>query len=153
MTFKEKYLQAGQSFVEVLIVMVVVATVLTAIAAGLSFSAKNTAENQRNAVAINLAQETLEVFHRERNLLGWGSFQGAISSGTYCFDTLPSTSTEFAALTDGACGANEFVSGTNFTREATVTVSADEVAVISTVTWMDGEREREVTVNQNFQDI
>lgn len=150
---KKVQAQAGQTLIEILIVTVVVATVLTAIAASLSMSAKNTTENKKLSMATTYSQEALEVFHKERYALGWESFQGALTDGTYCLDALPTNSTEFDSLTTGECGLSETISGTDFIREAELTVAADEVKVVIVVQWIDAELDKEATVEQTFKEI
>lgn len=148
----KKY-QSGQTLIEVILVTVIVATVLTALAASVSMSSKNTNENKKLSVATSLVQETLEVFHRERYSLGWGTFQSALSDATYCFNTLPTNSTDFIDSSPGECIDGDVIVGTNYQREATLTVLADEVMVVSTVTWMDGELEKQVEAEQTFKEI
>lgn len=143
----------GQSIIEVLIVILVVGTVLTALAAGLTMSIKNTTQSKQRSLATSFAQESLEVFHRERSVSGWSSFHGALNSGTYCFNQLPVDSTEFELLSPGACPVGDHIAGTNFKREATVTVGPDEVTVVSTVSWFDGDTEKQVSVQQGYREI
>jgi Tfp pilus assembly protein PilV len=97
--------QLGQTIVEVLIATAVVGTVLTAVAGALTFSVKNTAQARYRALAASQAQDAVEVFRRERALLGWESFQAEINPGVYCYNTLPTNSTQFFAVTPGACGS------------------------------------------------
>jgi type II secretory pathway pseudopilin PulG len=144
---------AGQSLIEIIIVTMVVGTILTAIAASVSMSSKNINETKKKDNATHLAQEVLEVFHRERYVLGWSSFQSALQDGTYCLDTLPSDSAEFVALVAGECTAAETMAGTDLIREAILVIAADEVQVTSMVTWNDGDQEKNVTVEQSFQEI
>lgn len=145
--------EGGQTVVEVLIVTVVVATVLTAIAAGLTMSVKNTAQSKQRSLAASYAQETLEVFHREQFALGWSSFRNALSSGTYCLNELPADSNEFINLSLGACPAGSEINDTGLKREAVVTVGAEEISVVSTVSWLDGGQERAVSVEKGFREI
>ncbi|MBU0579117.1 hypothetical protein KKE34_01145 [Patescibacteria group bacterium] len=145
--------QAGQTLIEILIVTVVVATVLTAIAGSLSMSAKNTSENKKLSMSTTYAQEALEVFRREKYALGWESFQLALVDGIYCLDTIPADSAEFFSLAIGACGASETIPGTNFLREATLTSAVDEVRVVIVVKWTDAETNKESTAEQTFKEI
>ncbi len=139
--------------IEVLIVILVVATVLTALAAGLTMSIKNTAQSKQRSLATSFAQDSLEVFHRERASMGWTSFQDALNDGIYCLNQLPNNSTEFRALSSGECAADEKIAGTNFQREVNLTVIADEVTVVSTVSWFDGGTEKQISVQQSFREI
>lgn len=149
---KKKY-QAGQTLIEVILVTVVVASVLTALAASVSMSSRNTSKNKELSVATGLVQETLELFHRERYALGWGTFQSALSDGTYCLNTLPSSSADFVASSLGECVDEDFVVDTTYQREATLTILADGVKVVSTVTWMSDSEEKQVEAEQTFKEI
>lgn len=144
--------QSGQTIIEVLIATLVVGMVLTAVAATLTVSVKNTAQSRYQEVARARAQSGLELFRRERNKLGWQTFQASLVSGTYCINTLPDSSMAFDALSPGACGNGVAVIGTDFTRDATVTVvSNDEVKVDVLVKWIDGVLNKEVKLTQVFR--
>jgi type II secretory pathway pseudopilin PulG len=149
---KKKH-QIGSTLIEVILVTLVVATVLTALAASVSMSSKNTNENKKLSAATSLVQETLEMFHKERYSLGWETFQSALSTGTYCFNTLPDNSTDFVASNLGECSDEDVIADTNFQREATLTVLADEVKVMSIVTWMSDSQEKQVEAEQTFKEI
>lgn len=145
--------QSGQTIIEVLIASVVVAMVLTAVAAALTVSVRNTAQSRSQEVARARAQGGLEVFRRERTALGWQAFRNALVSGaTYCINTLPGNSTQFVAMSQGACSTGETAIGTTFTREAQVTIpNANEVRVDVTSGWQDGTLDKEVVLSQVFR--
>lgn len=145
--------QLGSTLVEVILVTAVVATVLTALAASVSMSAQNTNRNQTTTMATSLAQEMLEVFHRERYALGWESFRTALGSGTYCLNDLPADSASFSNTANQECAGTEFITDTNYQREAVVTISSDQVRVVSVVSWMDGHDEKQIEVEQIFKEI
>ncbi len=143
----------GQTIVEVLIAVAVMALVLTAVAAVLSMSVKNSAETRFKAVATQKAQQAVEVYRRERKVLGWTNFIANVGNGTYCLNELPTNSDEFKALANGACGEGIAEAGTEFTREALVSQpAANVVRVVVTVSWQDGNRTRSVVVTQQLQD-
>jgi len=144
--------QSGQTIIEVMIATLVVGMVLTAVAATLTVSVKNTAQSRYQEVARAQAQSGLELFRRERTKLGWQEFQNVINNGTYCLNVLPADSTAFAAMSPTPCSSGVAVIGTDFTRDATVTVvSADEVKVEMSVKWVDGVINKEVKLTQVFQ--
>lgn len=144
--------QAGQTIIEVLIATVVVAMVLTAVAATLSVSVKNTSQARYQEVARTMAQSGLEVFRRERNILGWQAFHNALNSGSYCLNTLPADSSAFTTMPTGVCSSDTTVIGNNFRRNAEVTVAGlDEIRVTVSVTWVDGTLNREVELTQVFR--
>jgi Tfp pilus assembly protein PilV len=144
--------QRGQTIIEVLIATVVVALVMTAIAAALTSSLRNTAEGKFRAYANEYAQQAMEVFIRERNLLGWQQFTEAIVSGIFCLNELPANTEAFLTMPVGACTEGTTFAGTDFTRQANVTVlSPDEVRVEVEVLWQDSGRDREVSLTQEFR--
>jgi type II secretory pathway pseudopilin PulG len=143
---------SGQSIIEVIIATLIVGVVLTAIASGLTLSIKNTAQTQLRELSTNFAQEGLEVFRRERSMLGWTSFAEALDNNDYCLNTLPQDSAEFATMPTGECSTGTAIAGTTLTRNATVTVlSADSIQVHVTVEWQEAERTNTVEVYQVFQ--
>jgi Tfp pilus assembly protein PilV len=145
-------LSSGQSLIEVLIITVLVASILTAIASVVTKSLQSTAENKRKNAATNLSQEAIEMFRQNRQILGWDSFQTELSSGVYCLDTLPTTVQEFGTMTSGECGETDIIPDTEYTREAEIFSSDTEVQIEVTVRWNAG-RSQEVSVTQVFKDI
>jgi type II secretory pathway pseudopilin PulG len=149
-----KLLSPGQTIIEVLIATMVVAVVMTAIASTLTSSIRNTTESKFRSLSTSYAQEGLEVFRREKLLLGWASFQDAVTAGTFCLNDLPADTTEFLAMPTGNCTEGVLMSGTELTREGLVTVlSSTQIRVEVTVTWYDGDRQRQVTVTQEYLDF
>lgn len=143
---------SGQTIVEALVATAVVAIILVTLVSGLTYSVKNTAESKYRSLAGNLAQDAIEVFRRERLILGWATFLAETPSGTYCLNTLPSTTTAFVALTTGACTTTFVQSGMNFEREVVVTNTGTEVQLQSVVSWTDGSRTSSVTANQVYRE-
>ncbi len=146
--------QAGQSIIEVLVAIAVVGVVLTTIASGLTYSVKNTAEARYRSVATALAQDAVEVFRRERSILGWESFYEVFVGApdqVYCFNTLPANSAAFVALSEGACSAGFQQVGTEFRRQVTVDPTGSILTVTVVVSWYDGDNQRSVQVQQDFQ--
>lgn len=144
--------QSGQTIIEVLIASVVVAMVLTAVAAALTVSVKNTAQSRYQEIARSRAQSGLELYRRERTALGWQAFREVVGDGTYCIDNLPSDTAEFATLAQGDCTTGTAVLGNTFTREARVTTNGpDEIRVDVTSGWQDGILDKEVVLSQIFR--
>jgi Tfp pilus assembly protein PilV len=143
---------SGQSIIEVIIATLIVGMVLTAIAAGLTLSIKNTAQTQLRELSTNFAQEGLEVFRRERNMLGWTAFLEALGNETYCLNTFPKDSAAFTSMPTGECSSGTAIAGTTFTRNATVSIlSADSIQVQVTVEWQEADKTNSVEVYQVFQ--
>lgn len=144
--------QRGSSLIEIVVATGVMALVLTAIVAGLTLSLKTNAESKYRSQATKRAQEAMEVFRRERTLLGWDVFEGEfISGGTYCLKNLPAPK---QAFTSGECGTDDslVISGLDFYREATVVTNTidpnnPQVSVTVSVQWSSGN----VTIVQDFR--
>jgi len=130
--------QPGQTIIEVIIATGVVVLVMTAIMAGLTLSLKNTAQAKYKALASKLAQEGIEAFRRERDLLGFESFRAGLASQTYCLPSIPSQLSQFGA---GTCGDADGITmtGVTFFRQAEVVGATDNdpVVVEVSVTWLD----------------
>lgn len=144
--------QTGSGIIEVIIATLVVSLVLTAVAATLTVSVKNTAQSRYQEVARSRAQAGLEVFRRERNTLGWQSFRSALGTGTYCLNNLPANSSAFTTMSSSQCSTGVSLIGTEFRRNAVVTVvNPNEVKVDLAVTWIDGSLNKEVKLTQIFR--
>lgn len=144
---------AGQTIVEVLVAVAVLGLVLTAVAAMLTLTVKNAAESRSKALATQRAQEAVEVYRRERKVLGWTEFLANVGDGTFCLNILPTNSDEFKALANGECTEGVPEAGTEFIREVTVSQPAAGVVKIeATVGWTDGNKSRSVVVTQQLQD-
>lgn len=154
---QKNWLQQGQSIIEVLIATAVVGLVLTSVVVGLTYSIKNTAISTAKTLATKLAQEGMEVYRRERDILGWERFLEAVQSGsgqqTYCLNELPANTQAFMDMVPDSDGCNgELLADQPFTREVLVdTFSSEEVRVEVVVIWQDGATERTVEVVQRFK--
>lgn len=144
--------QKGSSMIEILIATGVVGLVMTAVASGLVLSVKNSAISKYKVLSATRAQEAMEVFRREKVLLGWAQFYESLSANTYCVNTLASDSAQFKAMETGACSDGDFIAGTSFTREALVNItSPDEIRVEIVVDWLDGDIQRNSNLIQEFK--
>lgn len=155
---KQSTSQSGQTIIEILIATGVVAMVMTAVAAGLTLSIKNSSQSKYRALGGRLAQEGVEVFRRERDRQGWESFYQTLAADgatfTYCLGKeLPDSTTLFADLRAGSCSTGFPFAGTDYTREAVVQlVNPRLVRIRVTVTWYDGATERTSEITQELQD-
>ncbi len=142
----------GQTIVEVIIAVGIVALVMTALAASLTLSIRNTAQSRHKNLGTKLSQEGLEIFRRERNLLGWDTFSNRLNSQVYCMQTVPD---DITGLVAGSCDStnNITLSANDFYREATVSKTSPTIInVVITTTWTDGKRDHEASVTQEFRD-
>lgn len=81
--------QAGSTFIEVLVAMVVVATVLTALGSMMALSMRVAEANEMEQLAQLKAQQVLEFFRKERLVKGWNTFFASLTDGDYCLSPLP----------------------------------------------------------------
>jgi type II secretory pathway pseudopilin PulG len=151
-----KFGQRGSSLIEIIVATGVMALVLTSIVAGLTLSLKTNAEIEYRSQAVKRAQEAMEVFRRERTLLGWEAFADALrGSSTYCFVDLPEPREGFVG---GSCGTDDtiVISGQEFMREAEVVVNETDptnplISVQVTVSWITNDNAKDVEIVQVFR--
>jgi len=147
----KKTSQKGSSLIEILVAVMVMATVLTAVVAGLTISIKTTAESKYRSLAIKKNQEAVEVFRREHTLLGWDAFKATLGAGgSICLATLPEPPTQFSIT--GECDVEDSddvlsLANIDYIREALVDTTTSPAIVTVTVntSWQNGERDVEVT--------
>lgn len=142
----------GSGLIEILIATAAVGFVLTAIAATLMMSVKTASESKYRSIAEQKASEAMEVFKRERVLLGWSSFIGSLETDDYCFVALPAPTSPFSSFR-GSCvpGDTFVVAKTDFTRWAEVTVIPNTVTVKMVVSWPMGTTTNSVDIVQQFK--
>ncbi len=145
--------QRGSTLIELLIATMVVGTVITAVAAGVTRSVKNNSEAQYREIATVLAQQGVEMFRSERNNLGWVTFHNDIVAGTYC---IPAGADELGDLSTDLVNCAVTESNFDFNRQVvlTKTSGADPgVTLEVTVQWdrRSGSMS-DVKVTQTFKD-
>jgi type II secretory pathway pseudopilin PulG len=147
--------QRGSALIELLIATLVVGVVITAVASGLTYSVKNTAESRSREVATSLAQEGLEFLRRERDTKGWTFFQDTLFPDTLAVRTycIPTTTGGLGSLISSPCSSSnpshkittDGLPGSAFYREAEVEKVLDgegkRVRVIMTVSWDAGSNQ------------
>lgn len=149
----------GSSIIELLIAVVIVGSIVTATAIGMTYTIKNSSETRYRELASTVAQDGIELFKRERVTRGWADFytQLGTSPSTMCingespvFDTTPSP-----------CGTTTFpLSKNTYQREAKITKlpvppgDPQEVEIQITVRWnqLGTPDERRITVTQVLKD-
>ena len=157
MKIKLKRKQAGSGMIEILIATGVVALVMTAVISGFVLSVKSTTSGRDRVLAATRAQEAMEIFRREKVLLGWAQFEDSIREDfagesvneKYCLDFLPADSIEFQAMLAGFCSEQELIPETIFTREASVEIIDDGIRVEIIVDWLDNNKP--VSLVQEFK--
>lgn len=129
------YSQTGSTLIEVLVSVVIVGVVLTAIAATLSLTVKNSSQADFRQVATRCAQEKMEE-QRKQRAESWSTFNQSDRSAT------PTAA--------GSCTLND--PQMTFERFMTKTYDSvnDTVTVVITVEWPDGGSQRDVEIEQKF---
>ncbi len=152
----------GNTIIEVLIATLVIGTVMTAIAIGMTYSIKNTSEAQYREVGTSLASEPIEVLRHLRASFNWYAFSAALGAETnpvtkvgdrYIHTATVATDPASAGIVDlESSSATVDVNGMQFTRMLRITVvSDDQITVQSVVTWSrNGTIESDVTLEQSF---
>jgi len=157
--YKDKALNQGSSLIEVLIATFIVGTILTAVAAGLTYSVKLNIASKQRSVATRLTQEGMEIFKRERVILGWDAFYSDMNNcSAVCIENISRSSFlpgDGICAAGGSCnGLFEFiVDNIGFEREAVIDISSgDHVVVTVTTTWEDPRltKNHKVEISREF---
>lgn len=73
----------------------IVSSILVSIMLSLSYTMKLNSQTQYRALATGKAQEVIDLFRRERTVLGWDSFSQVLTNGqTYCIAEVPSQTSQ-----------------------------------------------------------
>lgn len=148
-----RILQRGSTLIELLIATMIVGTIVTAVAAGVTNSVKNNAEARYREIATVLAQQGMETLRTERGSLGWVTFHDMITDGTFC---MPAGMTSLSDLSTDSQECVVTESNLDFNRQVELSKTSGaspEVTAIITVGWerKSGETS-DVTVTQTFKD-
>lgn len=159
---------SGQSIIEILVATVVVGVIVTAVAIGVTYSVRNTAEIRYRETAVKLGSEVMELVSRERRRLGWTEFQEfwldldntegfAESEGgsTHCVvpDLSGSGLDNLLATQSPPNCPSLVVAGTDFVRELTVvSFSSDQLVLEVGVYWTHHQpQDRSITLRQRYE--
>jgi len=145
--------QRASTLVEVLIAVSIIALVLTSVSAMITMSIKLANSNEQKQLALQKTQEALEFFRKERAVNSWHSFSGALANdGIYCLSSLPESIASMSAKL-GACTDQEILEAAKyqFQREANISFNdANSLKVIVEVFWQDNTRNKNLVIEQNF---
>lgn len=136
----------GQSLIEVLVAMMVVALVLTAVVSVIILSIKSAQYARHKSRAAFLAQEAVEWIRSQRLERSWGPFEDLAEGGvTYCLDTL-----NFKL---GVCEEGTDEIDSLYLREVLMTSGGGGTTVTAdvTVTWFEGSSEFTSTLTARFE--
>jgi Tfp pilus assembly protein PilV len=153
-------LSRGNTIIEVMIAMLIIGTVMTALAATMTYSVKNTSEAQYRDIATRLASEPIEVLRHLRSTTNWQGFYTALPNGDRCITISSFAAQDVNSIQGllpamiGSCVGVPIPSGNaaiNFARKVTVDNSvSNEIRVTSVVSW---SRNDTVTSNVTLEQV
>ncbi len=148
----------GQSMVEMVVAIGMVALVLVAIVSGISLSVRNSRFSKNKALATRYAQEAVESFRSYRDEVGWDPFLDEVLSGgessTYCLPTIPGSIVDIAGSL-GMCSGEKIVNtagDTEFVREVVVTDNTGMVEIEAEISWTEGSKTHNSTLISRFNE-
>lgn len=147
--------QKASTLVEILIAVSVIALVLTSVSAMITMSIRLAESNEQKQLALQKAEEALEFFRRERSINSWHGFSTSISDGVYCVSDLPEEIASMSAKL-GVCDDESLLEAAKyqFEREAVVQFnSADNVRIEIEILWEDGNKNKNLSIEQNFENF
>ena len=121
-------IQSGQSLIEVLTALAVVLLVIIALIRATTTSMKGSDFAKTQSMATSYGQEAIEWIRAERDK-SWDN----LADGTYCLKSSPIESRPG----QGDCGDEDYLEGTKFKRQATMTKDGEKVKVDVMVSWQD----------------
>lgn len=141
--FNKKHL--GQSLIEVVVAVGMMALLLTAVLALISLSVKNSRLAKDRTMAVGLAQQGVELMRTYREYLNWSTFLA--KAGTN-YD-LPENWTVVTGLSNGCPTDNNIYD--YYLRCVILTQSGGgEVAVQVTVSWVEGSQTYQTVQSTNL---
>lgn len=130
--------QWGQSLIEVLTALAVVLLVIIALIRATTTSMKGSDFAKTQSSATSYGQEAIEWIRAERDK-NWDNIDVHATGAPLCLMSLDWTSAE--------CGENDYIDGTKFKRQATLTKDGEKVKIEVIVGWQDssGEHQSKLT--------
>lgn len=145
--------ELGQSLFELVVAIAVSALIIVVIVSLVASSIRNANYSKNNGLASSYAQNATEWLRSERDR-DINNFMVNVQTPKWCLKDSPLTISSWTQV--GACGANDYISGTVFLREVNFTVTAPGgKTVVQTdvvVSWTDAQGIHEVTNITNFTD-
>jgi len=68
---RKRHFSAGTTLIEILVAAAILGLVMTSIVAVITLSVKNAAEAKERSLATKYSQEGMELFRRQKNVMGW----------------------------------------------------------------------------------
>lgn len=140
--------ERGQSLFELVVAIAVSAMVITAVTSLASNSIRNSTFSKNKSLAATYAQQATEWLRGQRDN-DINTFVAHAVTPTWCLSDLNWN-------TPGNCGADQVITGTLFSRQATFTVTTqngkDVIEADVIVSWSDSQGMHEVTSATNLVD-
>lgn len=148
--------QKASTLIEILIAVTIIALVLTSVSAMITMSIKLASSNEQKQLALQKAQEAMEFFRKERSVNSWHSFSIPLEDeSSYCISSLPESVASMSAKL-GICGDTDILEAAKyeFKREANIEFNAENsVRVEIDVLWQDGNKNKNLSIQQNFENF
>ena len=148
--------QKASTLVEILIAVTIIALVLTSVSAMITMSIKLANSNEQKQLALQKAEEAMEFFRKERSVNSWYSFSAPLEDGSsYCINSFPESIANISVQL-GACGEADFLEAAKyqFQREASVQFNNENnIRVEIDVLWKDGNKDKNLFIEQNFENF
>lgn len=146
--------QRASTLIEVLVAVSIIALVLTAMSAMISMSVKLSDSNEKKQLALQKALEALEFFRQERAINSWHSFSTPLEDqAVYCISALPESVASLSAQL-GVCSDDDVLEAARykFKRQAEVSfASTDNVKIKIDLDWQEGNKAKNLTLEQSFE--
>lgn len=134
--------QKGQTLVEAVVVIGVVVLLVTGLIAGTTAALRSAQSGRTRTQAVSLAQEGIEIARGARDN-NWTTFQAY--SGLYCLG-----SDHVLTSSAGDCSPNITTPESILTRSAAFNWQDPKMVITVTVTYTEGEEEKDVTLVTYF---
>lgn len=146
--------QAASTLIEVLIAVSIIALVLTAVGSMISMSIKLADSNEKQQLALQKAEESMEFFRKERSTNSWSSFSNPLAdNATYCISHLPESVASMSAQL-GVCSDNDVLEAARykFKRQASINFDGPNSLKVSiNIDWQEGTKAKNLSLDQNFE--
>lgn len=128
--------ESGQSLLEIVISIAVVAVIVTALVVAATSSLKAATESSQRSAAVKYAQESIEIVRGIRDSSSWTDFLAYSDPGSnvWCIDAA-GTMTE-----DSGSGCGVIAADSPYTRSVTFTWDDPLMNVESAVSWKSGSQ-------------
>jgi Tfp pilus assembly protein PilV len=135
----------GTSIIEIVIAAALISMAIIAALSLTNHSQKQNIYARGLAEATKYTTQAADWIRTERNTLGWATIASK-NEGDYCLNNFP---LDFTEIIPGSCDASDFISGTNFQRQITLTKTASTVNIKIEVSWLE-KIKRQATIEMEL---